>query len=404
MANVPLLDAAKTTSTTTDPMLEYYNTALSKLSQLGSFTGAGSVQNYYGQAQSLLGGLDTTGFDQLKSSLDQQYSVAQQGLKTEYDNLLANIAQQRTETKQQFGAARGTIMENSFDRNRDMYRALASRGLGSSGLAQLGAVQQRMETGRQVSGAAQQYYGAEKALATASEQGTQAYAQQQASAQAGYQQNLASLASQEIQYKNAYQQQLANLALQLQSTAQSQAAATYSAKQQQLATELGIQGQMAQYLSSKGGEMAKIAIMKDYTTTADRAAAWSTQFGVPLDVATQAVKDYEKQYKASTKTDYFTSLGTMVGRINSKDSYNTVVDEISKAYLEGAVEVDDLVSFVAGNLSKFKDTTYAGLTKGLGVTNAEAQYGAEGAALYFLQANGIITQADYMQRIYKFMK
>lgn len=391
---------SKAVSTTkTDPMLEYYKSALSQLGSLGAFPGAGAIQEYYGQAQNMLGGLDTSGFDQLRGSLENQYNVAQQGLKTQYDNLLQSLDKQRTEAQQQFGEARGTIMENTFDRNRDMYRALAARGLGASGLQQLGAVQQRMATGREVSKVAQQYYGAEEALGTAREQGTEAYAQQQAQAQAGYQQNLASLASQEIQYKNAYQQQLANLALQLQSTAASQAAASYSAKQSLLNAQLGIQGQMAQYQASMGGEAAKNEIFKSFSSTADRVAQWSTRFGVSPEQARKEVAAYEKQYNESGKQDFFTTVSTALPRMTTKADFNSVMETLRQANLSGKVDINELIDYVSQNLQYVNKSKLIGLAGNIGVSNAAMQYGDKVAAAYLLMSQGLMPQEDYVKYV-----
>lgn len=382
-----------------DPMRAYYESALAKLGSGTALPSAGNVQNYYGQAQSLLGGLDTSAFSQLKGSLDQQYNVAQQGLTAQYEALLKDLENQGTDVKQQFGAARGTIMEDSFDRNRDMYRALAARGLGSSGLAQLGAIQQRMETGRQVSGAAQQYYGAEEALAGARESGTQAYTQQQAQAQAGYQSNLASLAAQEIQYKNAYQQQLASMALQLQSQAQNQANAAYSAEQQRLASELGLMGQYAQYQTSMGGEAAKNEIFTSFSSTADRVAQWSTRFGVSPDQARKEVAAYEKQYTESGKQDFFNTVSTALPRVTTEADFNSVMETLRQANLSGKVDINELVDYVSQNLQYVNKSKLIGLAGNIGVSNAAMQYGDKVAAAYLLMRQGLMPQEDYVKYV-----
>ena len=134
---------------------------------------------------------------------------------------MANLEARTKTNRQELASNRGTIMEDSFTRNRDTYRNLASRGLGASGLSQLGDIQNRMETGKQVSQVAGQYYKTDEALGDAEQQGTQAYQQQQQSLANALQANLAQVQQNEISYKNAYQQQVASVALQLTTTSTS---------------------------------------------------------------------------------------------------------------------------------------------------------------------------------------
>lgn len=94
---------------------------------------------------------------------------------TAYQNLLTQIANQQKESRQDFGAGRATIAEDAFTRGRNLSNKLASRNLSASGLMQLGDVQNRMETGRQISGLSGQYFDTKEKLADSSVQGTQNY-------------------------------------------------------------------------------------------------------------------------------------------------------------------------------------------------------------------------------------
>lgn len=115
------------------------------------------------------------GFGQQGSALQQQYQTSLGQTDTAYQNLLQQLAKQQSESREDFGGARATIAEDAFTRGRNTANNLASRNLSGSGLLQLGDVQNRMETGRQVSNVANQYFDSKENIAEAGVQGTQAY-------------------------------------------------------------------------------------------------------------------------------------------------------------------------------------------------------------------------------------
>lgn len=115
------------------------------------------------------------GFGDQRNALQSQYNTGLASTETAYQNLLAKLAEQAQDTRKDFGAARATIAEDAFTRGRNLANNLASRNLSASGIMQLGDVQNRMETGRQVSGVANSYFDTQENIADAKVEGTQTY-------------------------------------------------------------------------------------------------------------------------------------------------------------------------------------------------------------------------------------
>lgn len=115
------------------------------------------------------------GFGDQRNAMQSQYNTGLASTETAYQNLLSKLAEQQQDTRKDFGAARATIAEDAFTRGRNLANNLASRNLSASGIMQLGDVQNRMETGRQVSGVANNYFDTQENIADAKVEGTQTY-------------------------------------------------------------------------------------------------------------------------------------------------------------------------------------------------------------------------------------
>lgn len=115
------------------------------------------------------------GFGDQRNALQSQYNTGLASTETAYQNLLVKLAEQAQDTRKDFGAARATIAEDAFTRGRNLANNLASRNLSASGIMQLGDVQNRMETGRQVSSVANNYFDTQENIADARVEGTQTY-------------------------------------------------------------------------------------------------------------------------------------------------------------------------------------------------------------------------------------
>jgi len=210
-------------TTTQDPMKNWLQEQIDLLMRGGG--GGGSASNYMTKAQGMLGPLDLSSFEELRGVMNDQYNTSSNSLQNQYNTMLQQLEKAGTQNKQAFGKGRASIMENSFERGRDALRALSSRGMAASGLQQLGDVQQRMETGRQTSGLAGQFYDVQDKLADSQVQGQQNYETQKQTLENSLNQQMAQLSAQELQFKNSYQQQVASLAMQMQQQAAQASAA-----------------------------------------------------------------------------------------------------------------------------------------------------------------------------------
>lgn len=324
----------------------------------GKFSSGGSPGAYFGQAQNMLGGMDTSGFDQLRAAIEQSTQLNQTGLKNSYDQLLENLQKQGKENRQEFAGARGTIMEDSFSRNRDLYRNLAARGLGASGLQQLGGIQNRMETGKQVSNVAGQFYDAAEKLADAQEQGTESYNQQSSQIENNKNATLAQIQQQEIQYRNAYQQQVASLALQLQQAAQESAQMSLSAR-----------AELAKYQSEKTkntSEMAKIQIVSQDVDYESKAAMWADTFNVPMEQARIEMRAYDDNYSNKLVDETLAPFSARIAQARDFDDFESAMQPLIEYYNQGTLSREDLKQFLIRNKNVVQNPN---LLRGAGVTS-----------------------------------
>jgi hypothetical protein len=382
---------------------------LAKYQNMSGPGGGGSASNYFGQAQNMLGGLDTSGFAALKDSYNQMYATGKEGLDTSYQNLLGQLDKQLTEGKQQFGAARGTIMEDSFGRNRDAYRNLASRGLGASGLQQLAGVQNRMETGRQVSNVAGQFYDASEKIADTKAQGTQQHALQAEGLSNQLAAQLSGLNQQEIEYKNAYQQQVAQLAMQMQQQAAQAAMAKWQAQQAQMEMEMNIGGELAKLKDSRsGGEMMKYDIAGSDAPDVTKVAQWMDTFGVDEATAKSELAKYGSQYEGGLKEQTLSTLDPKWSRMSTKEDFNSAIENVRDMYQSGAMEMTDVVNYLSKH-SKYiynKDLSGVDFTKPRNTTE-RLTYDAinklsgrrkeDAKILYVLYKKGVISSSKFKE-------
>lgn len=337
--------------------------------------GGGSVGNYTNQAKALLGELDTSAYDQLRDAYNASYGTQKQSLEQSYATLMEQLAKQTTSNKQQFGEARGTIAEDSFTRNRDLYRNLAQRGLGASGLAQLGGLQNRMETGKQVSKVANQYYDTSEKIADTTEQGTNQYNTQGQQLSNALGEQLANVANQEMQYKNAYQQQLANLAVQLQQAAAQSAAASAAMRYNKLQAQMQLEQEelgFQQASKANTNETAKFQILNSDASTYEKTAAWMEAFGVDRATAQNEMRRYQTEIESSLKSDVLKNYQDTYDTHRRNNARNNLwgyslytdkdlVNKFKADFKSGALTYQDVYNFFKKNEHGGKDSASIGM-------------------------------------------
>lgn len=170
------------------------------------------TQSAYDYAKQQLGDLDLSHLDRERDVAQKTYDTSKSSLENNFNNLLKQIESNRSDTRKNFNTGRATVAENSYNANRLNQADLASRGVGSSGLKALGEVGNRMETGRQYSNLANNFYSTMNDLKTTEDQGRSQYDIDQRTIQNTLDNTLAGIDTRAGEAKNNYNMTLGQLA------------------------------------------------------------------------------------------------------------------------------------------------------------------------------------------------
>lgn len=195
---------------------------------------AKSAKDY---AKEQLGSLDLSYLDKERDVANSVYNTSKSSLETNFNNLLDQINSNRADTRKNFNTGRATVAENAFTQNKQNEADLASRGVGSGGLKTLGEVGNRMETGRQYSNLANEFYNTMSELDTTETQGRSQYDIDNQNLKNTLNQTLAGIDARQNEAENAYNMALGQLAEQIQGRWDSNANAQAALKQQQAAAQ-----------------------------------------------------------------------------------------------------------------------------------------------------------------------
>ena len=171
------------------------------------------------QAQSYLGNendyINLKGLNEERQLANDVYNTNTKSFQDAYNDLLSNIASNRTKAKTDFGSGRSTVSENAYLQNRNDLSNFAARGL-NGGIAQLNKLGNRMETGRQFSDLANTYYNTLNELDANEKTYTNEYNTNMEGARNTLNAALANISSREKAGRNAYKAAVAQLAEQIQ--------------------------------------------------------------------------------------------------------------------------------------------------------------------------------------------
>lgn len=170
---------------------------------------AQSAKDY---AKEQLGDLDLSHLNTERDVLNQSYNTSKSSLENNFNNLINQINSNRADTRKNFNTGRATVAENSYTANRQNQADLASRVAGSSGLKTLGEVGNRMETGKQYSNLANEFYSSMDELQNTENQGKSQYDIDLQTIKNTLDQGMANVATREAEAKNAYNMTLGQLA------------------------------------------------------------------------------------------------------------------------------------------------------------------------------------------------
>ena len=183
------------------------------------------------QAQSYLGNendyINLKGLNEERQLANDVYNTNTKSFQNAYNDLLSNIASNRTKAKTDFGSGRSTISENAYLQNRNDLSNFAARGL-NGGIAQLNKLGNRMKTGRQFSDLANTYYNTLNELDANEKTYTNNYNTNMEGAKNTLNATLANISSREKAGRNAYKAAVAQLAEQIQARRDAAAASARS--------------------------------------------------------------------------------------------------------------------------------------------------------------------------------
>ena len=163
-------------------------------------------------AKQQLGDLDLSYLNAEREAANKNYSTSKSSLENNFNNLMNQISSNRADTRKNFNVGRATVAEDAYLANRQNKEDIASRVIGSSGLKGLGEVGNRMETGRQYSNLANQFYNSMSDLDTTEQQGKSQYDIDQQTIQNNLDQILAGIDTREAEAIRGYNQTLGQLA------------------------------------------------------------------------------------------------------------------------------------------------------------------------------------------------
>ena len=149
-------------------------------------------------------------FDTMRSNVENSADTSRTALQNSFDAMMRGLDTSREQTKRAFEQGRSTISEDAYNNKRNNAMELASRGLGASGLAQLGDVQSRMAVGNEVSELASGYNDTVDSLAETQRTGTEGYQTATNTLQDQLASQQAEIEYQQWQAENAYNSALAS--------------------------------------------------------------------------------------------------------------------------------------------------------------------------------------------------
>ena len=182
------------------------------------------AQNYLGNENDYI---NLKGLNEERQLANDVYNTNTKSFQDAYNDLLSNIASNRTKAKTDFGSGRSTVSENAYLQNRNDLSNFAARGL-NGGIAQLNKLGNRMETGRQFSDLANTYYNTLNELDANEKTYTNEYNTNMEGARNTLNATLADISSREKAGRNAYRGAMAQLAEQIQARRDAAAAAAKS--------------------------------------------------------------------------------------------------------------------------------------------------------------------------------
>ena len=289
------------------------------------------AQNAKDYAKQQLGNLDLSYLKGEEDVANKTYGTTKSALQTNFNNLLNQITSNRADTRKNFNTGRATVAENAYAANRQNMADLASRGVGSSGLKALGEVGNRMETGKQYSNLANQFYSTMTDLDNTEKQSRDQYNIDLQKAKNTLDSALAGISSRRGEAQNNYNMALGQLAEQVQgrwdSNANAQAALELQRQQLAQAKAAAAQSHADAVAAAKQQLQATnrdnlLKIVNSDSSVDEKRTAIQTTFNVDAKTANNVLGQL-----GLTPTNLYSAIG-----VNSAQPYYTGIANYNDVY------------------------------------------------------------------------
>ena len=261
------------------------------------------AQNAKDYAREQLGSLDLSHLDKERQTAQNTYNTSKSSLENNFNNLIDQINLNRSDARKNFNTGRTTVAENAFNQNRLNRLDTASRVAGKSGLKELGEVGNRIETGRQYSNLANEFYNTMDTLNTTEKQGRSQYDIDQQTIKNTLDQALAGIDTRGAEAQNNYNMSLGQLAESVQGRWDANANAKAALEQQKAAAAQAHQDAInaaKQQLNSLN-KQDLLAIVNDKTIDQNKKVAQiSARFGVNTNAAINVLRQLDQFIQGAT--------------------------------------------------------------------------------------------------------
>lgn len=270
---------------------------------------AQSAKDY---AREQLGNLDLSYLNTERDVANKIYNTSKSSLENNFNNLINQINQNRTDARKNFNTGRATIAEDAFMANRQDTADLASKNVGLGGLRDINKTANRIETGRQYSNLANEFYDNMNELDLTEKQGRSQYDIDQQSIRNTLDQTLAGIGSREKDAINSYNMALGQLAETVQGRwdNNANAQATLQLQKEALAQQKAAQAQAHADAMAAAEANYKSILKQDLTGIVNnsslsqdqKVAQITRQFNVDTNTAVNLLKQLD-MYKATNDVD-----------------------------------------------------------------------------------------------------
>lgn len=261
---------------------------------------AQSAKDY---AKEQLGSLDLSHLDKERETAQNTYNTSKSSLENNFNNLMEQINLNRSDARKNFNTGRTTVAENAFNQNRLNKLDTASRVAGKSGLKELGEVGNRMETGRQYSNLANEFYNTMDTLSTTERQGRSQYDIDQQTIKNTLDNALAGIDTRGAEAQNNYNMTLGQLAESVQGRWDANDNAKAALEQQKAAAEQAHQDAInaaKQNLKSMN-RTDLLGIVNDSSMDqSNKIAQITTRFGVDTNTAINVLRQLDMFIQGAT--------------------------------------------------------------------------------------------------------